>query len=130
MIARSVRPISRWISVPRESVWPIFGHALRCGVDAGSITYSHVIHPPARSSLNHGGTSRVTDAVQSSTVLPCSHRTDPAGVRVKFRWTRTLRNSSAVLPSCRMGGDYITGNLLCAPSAKLGSFRAGEFRHD
>src|SRR5688500_3493048 len=98
----------RWISVPRESVCPIFGHPLRCGVDAGSITYSHVVHPPGRSSLNHGGTSRVTDAVQSTTVSPCCHSTDPAGVFVKFRWTVTFRSSSTALPSCRMGGNYIT----------------------
>ena len=52
---------------------------------AGSITYSHVTHPPARSSFIHGGNSAETDAVQSTIVLPCSHNTDPDGVSVKRR---------------------------------------------
>ena len=83
--ARMARPMSRWISVPRESVCPIFGQAFRCGVEAGSITYSAVSQPPGRVSLNHGGSSCVIDAVHQTTVRPCSQRTDPAGVRVKFR---------------------------------------------
>src|SRR5687767_10795761 len=87
--ARSDLPINRWISVPRESVCPVFGQGLRCGVLAGSITYSAVNHPPARSGANHGGTSAVTDAVQSTIVPPCSHNTDPAGVFVNARFTVT-----------------------------------------
>lgn len=68
--ARSDRPMSRWISVPRESVCPIFGQGFRCGVDPGNITYSAVTHPPARRSSNQGGNSAATDTVQSTTVFP------------------------------------------------------------
>src|SRR3954464_15863773 len=102
--ARSDRPMIRWISVPRESVWPVFGHGLRCGGEAGSMTDSHVTRPPARVSRNHGGTSRVTDAVQRTTVPPCCHRTDPAGAWVKPRVTRTGRRWSLGRPSDRIGG--------------------------
>src|SRR4051794_25129354 len=110
MAARRDRPMIRWISVPRESVWPVLGHGLRCGVEAGSMTYSHVTHPPARFSPNHGGTSRVTDAVQRTTVPPCCQRTDPAGAWVKPRVTRTGRSWSFGRPSVRgvgMGREYI-----------------------
>jgi hypothetical protein len=96
----------RWISVPRESVWPLFGHALRCGVEAGSMTYSAVIHPPGRVGANHGGNSCVTDAVQSRTVPPCSHSTDPAGACVNRRVILTGRNWSAGRPSLRIAGGY------------------------
>jgi hypothetical protein len=56
------------------------------------MTYSAVIHPPARVGGNHGGNSCVTDAVHHTTVPPCSHRTDPAAARVKFRVIFTGRN--------------------------------------
>ena len=102
MAARKDRPMIRWISVPRESVCPVLGQALRCGVEAGSITYSAVSHPPGRFSRNQGGVSPVTDAVHSSTVSPCSHSTDPAGVRVKFRVTFTGRSWSSDRPSFRI----------------------------
>src|SRR5688572_20874399 len=70
------------------------------------MTYSAVIHPPGRLSLNHGGTSRKTEAVHSSTVFPCCHSTDPAGACVKPRVIFTERSWSAARPSCRMAGDY------------------------
>jgi hypothetical protein len=104
----------RWISVPRESVWPVLGHGLRWGVDAGSITYSAVTHPPGRSSRNHGGTSREREAVQRTTVFPCSHRTDPAGVFVNPRVMRTGRSWSFGRPSVRMGGEYNRGTAVGA----------------
>ena len=84
--------MSLWISVPRESVWPILGHSFRRGVEAGSITYSAVTHPPGRSSFIHGGSSGVTEAVHQTIVLPCFHRIDPAGVAVKSRVIVTGRS--------------------------------------
>ena len=80
------------ISVPRESVWPVLGHALRWGVEAGSITYSAVIQPPGRVGGNHGGRSCVTEAVHQTTVPPCCHRTDPAAASVKRRVIFTGRS--------------------------------------
>lgn len=77
--------MSRWISVPRESVCPVRGHCLRCGVDAGSITYSAVTHPPGLVSGIHGGKSAEIDAVHQTIVLPCVHMTDPAACSVKDR---------------------------------------------
>src|SRR5215217_2671140 len=73
------------------------------------MTYSAVIHPPGRVSGNHGGNSRATDAVQSTTVLPCSQSTDPAGTSVNRRVIFTGRNWSLALPSLRMGHDYNGG---------------------
>src|SRR5205085_7851471 len=104
------RPISRWISVPRESVWPVLGQALRCGVDAGSMTYSAVIQPPGRDGPNQGGNSCATDAVHQTTVPPCSHRTEPAAARGDLRVIFTGRKASFGRPSGRIGGGYSRGD--------------------
>src|SRR5688572_935081 len=85
MAARRARPMRRWISVPRESVWPILGQGLRVGVEEGSMRYSAVIQPPGLLSGNQGGTSWVMEAVARTMVSPCCQRTEPAGVLVKLR---------------------------------------------
>lgn len=71
-------------------------------MEAGSITYSAVIHPPGLSTANHGGTSGDIDAVHSTIVLPCCHNTDPAGVSVNRLVMFTGRNWSLARPSLRM----------------------------
>src|SRR5687768_128995 len=65
------------------------------------MTYSAVIHPPARSSGNQGGSSCEIEAVHQTTVFPCCHSTDPPGICVKFRVIVTGRNwSGALLTFC------------------------------
>jgi hypothetical protein len=73
-------------------VCPIFGHSFRRGVLAGSITYSAVTHPPGLSSLIHGGTSGVIDAVHHTIVFPCCQSTDPPATSVKLRVILTGRS--------------------------------------
>src|SRR5687768_10799969 len=65
------------------------------------MTYSAVIHPPARSSGNQGGSSCEIEAVHQTTVFPCCHSTDPPGICVKFRVIVTGRSwSGARLTFC------------------------------
>ena len=70
------------------------------------MTYSAVIHPPGLSSFIQGGKSRLIEAVQSTTVFPCSHSTDPAGVWVKPRVIVIGRSWSGERPSFRMGSSF------------------------
>ena len=82
VIARRLRPISRWISVLRPSALRRF----RGDVLPGNMLYSAVTQPVGFSScFFQGGTDSSMLAVQSTVVRPALMRTLPGADPVKCR---------------------------------------------
>jgi hypothetical protein len=77
-IARSDRPMSRWISLVRPDV---VRREIRCGLEPGSMPYSAVTHPFPES-RSQGGISASTAAVHSTRVRPIAISTDPGVISV------------------------------------------------
>jgi hypothetical protein len=78
MLARSARPISRWISIVRPPWRPaLASRRMRLPVERGSMPYSAVTQPlplPRRKP----GTEFSTEAVQMTRVSPHSINTEPS----------------------------------------------------
>ena len=94
---RSDRPMRRWISCVRPSIFPRF-RRLRVSVEPGSMSYSAVTQPVPLPFF-HGGTPASKQAVHRTTVLPVRTSTDPGALCVYPRINSTGRRSAARLPS-------------------------------
>src|SRR5687768_10779114 len=99
---RSDRPINRWISWVRPPGRPrLTSREDRSVVEAGSIEYSPVTHPPPVP-LSQRGASSETLAATSTRVLPIENSTEPAAHSWKPSCQLTGRSSSGDLPSGRV----------------------------
>ena len=93
-IARSERPISRWISIERPSGRPREeSRCFRSPVEAGSIPYSALTQPRPRP-RSQRGVSASTLAVQITRVRPIENSTEPSAVSMKPGSRSRGRNSS------------------------------------
>lgn len=79
--ARSERPISRWISIVRPPCLPEeASRRIRSWVEAGSMPYSQVTHPPGTfCAFIQGGTFASTLTAQITLVPPHSISTEASG---------------------------------------------------
>ena len=94
VMARRLRPMSRWISCVRPDCLPLAAsREPRVCVARGSMPYSAVTQPTPLP-LRKGGTFSSTLAVQSTLVCPISTSTEPSAWRVYWRWKRTGRRSA------------------------------------
>src|SRR4051812_49003699 len=126
-IPRRLRPISRWISIPRPSCLPLeMSRCLRSPVDAGSIPYSAVIHPRPLPAIQRG-TDSWTDAVQITRVPPQEISADPAAVRTNPGSIVTGRNSSAARPPLR-SRIAVIGSPVPRPFGRRALARPGALR--
>jgi hypothetical protein len=109
-IARSERPIRRWISTVRPSCRPCeASRGLRSApVEPGSIPYSAETQPRPRP-RSQGGTRSSTEAVQMTRVRPIEMRALPCAVSRKPGMISTGRNSAGWRPSARTGGRLVDG---------------------
>src|SRR5688572_4870287 len=103
-IARTLRPMSRWISWVRPPICPR-SRAVRVEVARGSIAYSAVSQPSPRP-RRHPGTPSSTDTAQSTRVWPKATRQEPSAFGAAPRSSRTSRRASAVRPA-RVGVSVV-----------------------
>ncbi|MNT21760.1 hypothetical protein D3C72_1571080 [compost metagenome] len=101
-MARSERPISRWISCVRPPCLPAAASRfMRSPVARGSMPYSAVTQPlPLLRS--HGGVFSSRLAVTSTCVSPNFTRQEPSACFEKLRSKETLRIWSVFLPEGRI----------------------------
>src|SRR5688500_4097368 len=92
-IARTLRPMSRWISWVRPPNW-LRSRAVLVRVARGSIAYSAVIHPSPLPFLQ-AGTVSSTDAAHSTRVSPNEMRHDPSAYGTAPRSSVTVRSMPA-----------------------------------
>src|SRR5688572_25287847 len=105
-IARTLRPMSRWISWVRPPICPR-SRAVRVEVARGSIAYSAVSQPSPRP-RRHPGTPSSTDAVQRTRVAPNETRHDPSAYAATPRSSVTGRRASTARPT-RTGPESALG---------------------
>src|SRR4051794_6371146 len=96
-MARTLRPISRWISCVRPPTCAR-SRLVLVFVARGSIAYSAVSQPSPRP-RRHPGTPSSTDAVHSTRVLPNDTRHDPSAYGATARSSVTGRSASADRPT-------------------------------
>src|SRR4029077_10716661 len=103
MVARSERPIRRWISTVRPFCFPAeASRRVRSSVARGSIPYSAVIQPRPWP-LSHGGNRSSSVAVTSTWVSPNLTMQEPSAYLTTPRSNVTARSSSGARRLGRMG---------------------------
>src|SRR6201993_4494881 len=104
IVARSERPIRRWISTVRPPCLPAdASRRVRSCVARGSMPYSAVTQPRA-CPLSQGGSRSSSVAVTSTCVSPNFTRQDPSAYLTTPRSSETARSSSGARRLGRMGG--------------------------
>ncbi len=108
-MARSERPISRWISCVRPPTLPAEASRRERSAEAyGNILYSAVIHPPGTPCDRiHGGTRSSTEAPHSTWVWPTRTSTEPFAPPANPASNVTGLSSSAARPSSLWCGFVI-----------------------
>ncbi len=100
-VARSARPIKRWISCVRPPILPLLAsRCVRSTVARGSMLYSAVTQPVPRPRIQ-GGTRSSYEAAQMTRVSPTLISTLPSALGMKPVAIVTGRNASGALPSGR-----------------------------
>src|SRR5246127_5523836 len=103
-MARSERPISRWISTVRPPCLPAeASRRVRSSVARGSLPYSAVTQPRPWP-FSQGGSRSSSVAVTSTWVSPNFTRQDPSAYLTTPRSSETARSSSGARRLGRMGG--------------------------
>ena len=121
-MARSARPIRRWISCVRPDAWPtVTSRRVRSEVARGSMPYSAVTQPRPWP-LSQGGTRSSRLAVHRTWVSPNLMRQEPFGVL----GDRALDGDAAKLVRLAFGGaheGYAEGFPWVGLGVRLGKFR-------